>query len=86
MVAKEFGYEIREWIVPVDVNFSRNQKQDGDDESTYTESQHDKFTQFLFRSSRYVSVFDNQRKRLLVVEDFPNIFINDPETFNEILG
>lgn len=85
LIAKELGYDISEWIVPLDIDLKRNNKQDDDNDNIY-ENQNDKFSQFLFRSSRYKSVFDNQKKRLLVVEDFPNSFINDAETFSEVLG
>lgn len=86
LVAKELDFDISEWIVPVDIDLTVNNRQDDDRFNTYTENQFDKFSDFLFRSSRYVSVFATQRKRLLLVEDFPNAFIKDSEKFNEILG
>lgn len=86
LIAKEFDFDISEWIVPLDIDLNRNNKQDDDKVNTYTENQFDKFSDFLYRSSRYVSVFANQRKRLLLVEDFPNVFIKDSEKFSELLG
>lgn len=86
LLAQEFDFDISEWIVPLDVDLKRNNKNDDDTGITYTETQYDKFSNFLYRSSRYVSVFASQRKRLLLVEDFPNIFLKDPEKFNELLG
>ncbi|KAJ6646938.1 Cell cycle checkpoint protein RAD17 [Pseudolycoriella hygida] len=84
LIAKELNYDISEWIVPIDIDLNFNSRFD-DNGNTYTEKQLDKFCDFLYRSSRYVSVF-NQRKRLLLVEDFPNIFLKDTEKFNELLG
>ncbi len=88
LIAKELSFDISEWIVPLDIDLNRNnnKRDDDDNNNTYKENQLDKFSDFLFRSSRYVSVFANPRKRLLLVEDFPNIFIKDAEKFNELLG
>lgn len=86
LIAKELDLDISEWIIPLDIDLNMNNKQEDDRVNTYTENQFDKFSDFLYRSSRYVSVFANQRKRMLLVEDFPNIFIKDSEKFNELLG
>lgn len=86
LIAKDLNFDVSEWIVPLDIDLNRNYGQDDDNVNTYTENQFDKFSDFLNRSSRFASVFDNQRRRLLLVEDFPNIFIKDPEKFNELLG
>lgn len=82
ILASEFGYTISEWITPVDIEHVRPM---GKDTDTYTESQLDRFSQFLFQSSRYRSVFDTSSKRLVLVEDFPNVFIKDPAAFEEVL-
>lgn len=80
------GYDINEWVTPTDVDLCRYSKGAGYDErNSYIESQTDQFSQFLFRASRYNSVFLNQNKRLVLVEDFPNIFLKDADAFNEIL-
>lgn len=84
ILAKEFGYTISEWVTPVDIEFTRYDKYDSD-KSTYSESQNDKFAQFLFQSSRYRSVFDTSSKRLVLVEDFPNVFIKNSSNFEGIL-
>lgn len=79
-------YDINEWITPTDVELCRHTKGTGFDETnTYTESQTDQFAQFLFRASRYKSVLIKQNKRIVLVEDFPNIFFKDPDIFNEAL-
>lgn len=86
LIAKELDFDVSEWITPLDIDLNRNNEQENDNVNTYTENQFDKFSDFLYRSSRYVSVFANQRKRLLLVEDFPNVFLKDSEKFSELLG
>lgn len=84
IIAQEYGYMISEWITPVDIEHTRHDRNDTE-KITYSESQVDKFSQFLFQSSRYRSVFDTSSKRLVLVEDFPNVFIKDPNSFEEVL-
>lgn len=85
ILAKTFGYTISEWITPVDIEHSRYDRFGDSEKITYSESQNDKFAQFLFQSSRYRSVFDTSSKRLVLVEDFPNVFIKDPCSFEGVL-
>lgn len=85
IIAQELGYTISEWITPVDIEHTRHDRYDTD-KITYSESQIEKFSQFLFQSSRYRSVFDtSNKKQLVLVEDFPNVFIKDPASFEEVL-
>lgn len=85
VLANEFGFSISEWITPVDVEYTRDIENNYNNNIAY-EKQSDKFSQFLFQSSRYASVFDaGNTKRLVLVEDFPNTFIRDPTLFSEIL-
>lgn len=84
VMAKEFNYEISEWITPIDIEHVRGDRVDGE-QITYSESQNDKFSQFLFQSSRYRSVFDTSSKRLVLVEDFPNTYLKDPAAFETVL-
>lgn len=86
IIAKEFGFTISEWITPVDIEYTRHiQNENNNSNAAYCESQNDKFSQFLFQSSRYRSVFDTSTKRLVLIEDFPNAFIKDPSSFEQIL-
>lgn len=84
VVAKELNYNINEWITPTDlVEYNDN---DISNNNYNSEKQNEKFAQFLLQSSRYGSVFDScAGKRLVLVEDFPNIFIRDPSLFEDIL-
>lgn len=83
VLSNEYGYDISEWITPVDIEHVRSNQ--NDENVTFSESQRDQFSHFLFQSSRYRSVFDTSMKRLILVEDFPNTFIRDPSKFEEIL-
>lgn len=88
LIGKKYGFNIIEWITPVDIDLARYEKNyhDYNDKITYREGQAERFQEFLFKGSRYTSVFDCCEKNLLLVEDFPNIFIKSPEKFNEILS
>lgn len=88
LIAKQFGYSINEWVTPVDVELQRHNKHDAfrdDETNAYSETQSDQFSQFLFRASRYSSVFESSAKRVVLVEDFPNLFLKDVDAFNTVL-
>lgn len=74
VLANELGLELCEWVSPVDEEYSKENYQ----------SQKDKFIEFLFKSSRYQSLFDT-KKRVLLVEDFPNILLDQKGLLAEIL-
>lgn len=75
VVAEELGFELHEWLSPMDDEYSKENYQ----------SQKDKFFEYLFKTSRYQSLF-HQKRRLLLVEDFPNIMIDQKGLFHDILG
>lgn len=86
VVAKEMKYELVEWITPVDVDLVRSAPSLAyNEDNMYRESQVDIFKQFLFKSSRYSSLFDSVQRRLILVEDFPNVFVRDSGGFEDIL-
>lgn len=83
IVGKEAGYKICEYI--------NNQEEfyddDDDEDRQYNyQKQGDKFADYLKKCSRYPSVF-SQDQRLVVVKDFPNIFLRkgNEEEFWKIL-
>lgn len=84
LIAMERGLDINEWVNPIDVEQYRSIRAHADNE-TYMESQIDLFNQFLFTASRYRSVLQSQNKRLVLVEDFPNIFLKEISSFHETL-
>lgn len=80
-LARSQKYELQEWINPVDRDMINTL---GDQMSSYTGSQIDFFKSFLFRSSRYKSLLGSQ-KRLVLVEDFPNMILSSVDIFEGIL-
>lgn len=84
VLAREFNYVISEWVTPVDIEHIRHDRNDNEN-IMFSESQVDKFSRFLFQSSRYRSVLDTSSKRLVLVEDFPNAFVKDPSIFEDVL-
>lgn len=82
-IARQMGYNINEWISPTDVELpSANLNNDLYD---VVEKQAETFSQFLFKSSRYCSVFESNTKRLVLVEDFPHVFLKDSTEFDSVL-
>ncbi|XP_054728565.1 cell cycle checkpoint protein RAD17 [Anastrepha obliqua] len=81
VISRSLNYELHEWINPVDCELINVL---GDQTNSYIGSQIEMFKSFLFRSSRYKSLVGGQ-KRLVLVEDFPNMIISNAETFETIL-
>ncbi|XP_002136949.4 cell cycle checkpoint protein RAD17 isoform X1 [Drosophila pseudoobscura] len=85
VLAKEFGYQLQEWINPVDcevINTLGDQPSGG----SYLGSHLEAFKSFLLRASRYKSLLNAQNKRLVLVEDFPNVLLSDAEAnFDDLL-
>ncbi|XP_012251324.2 cell cycle checkpoint protein RAD17 [Athalia rosae] len=75
LLAKDNGYECIEWITPAD---------QGTDENNRYTRQTDKFEDFMVRTTRYNSLFDDC-SRLLIVKDFPNIYFTDTDAFISLL-
>ncbi|EDW42158.1 cell cycle checkpoint protein RAD17 [Drosophila sechellia] len=85
VLAKEFGYQLQEWINPIDCEVV-NALGDQTTGASYVGSHLEAFKSFLLRASRYKSLLDSQNKRLLLVEDFPNVLLSDKEVnFEELL-
>ncbi|EDW67789.1 uncharacterized protein Dvir_GJ22898 [Drosophila virilis] len=85
VLAQEFGYELQEWINPTDCE-EINALGDQPNEGSYMGSQLVAFKSFLLRASRYKSLLTAQNKRLLLVEDFPNVLLKDATaTFEDLL-
>lgn len=81
-VSRSLNFEIREWITPLDRDFQTGV------ETGVFQNQTGKFEDFLYSSSRYSDLFvkSSNAASLLLVEDYPNIFLMKPEIFHEILG
>lgn len=77
VLAKENGFNITEWITPIDQIIAENNR---------ITKQGEKFEEFLIRVTRYGSISSNYSSRLLLVKDFPNVFYEDKEGFYSLLG
>lgn len=94
VVARQLNVEVVEWINPLAdaaVDLSRSSfYEDVACRDSYKESQMSKFTEFLFRTNRYpsLSIFGNEtfRRKIVLVEDFPNVVLKDPKKFHEVLN
>lgn len=90
MVATELGYEIAEWTTPVDVDLFYHDNYDFEngskEEITHREGQKDQFDEFLYKTSRYCSIFEGgSDQKLLLVKDIPNVFLRNPEVLRTSL-
>lgn len=86
VLAKVHRFYIQEWM-----NTSERMLRSVDDDDEwqseeYSLSQTAAFRNFLFKSSRYVSVMKPQNKRrLILIEDLPNAISKDVNSFQKIL-
>lgn len=57
-------------------------------ESGVFQNQTEKFEDYLYSCSRYADLFvkSSTSASLLLVEDYPNIFLLKPEIFHDVLG
>ncbi|XP_043465311.1 cell cycle checkpoint protein RAD17 [Leptopilina heterotoma] len=76
VIAKEYNFDITEWITPLDQLM---------DENNRVMRQGDKFEEFLIRATRYNSVLSNNSRRLLLIKELPNVFLDDKEGFHAVL-
>ena len=88
LLVKEAGYTITEWINQVDVEML-DDRYDFDETNTENfyryNNQKDLFDDFLYKTSRYCSLFEDCDKRVLIVKDYPNNFLLDPQIFHSSL-
>ncbi|KAK8785968.1 hypothetical protein V5799_007667 [Amblyomma americanum] len=76
-LAAEQGFTICEWVNPVSLTARAEYNQNWDFGGVT--GQVEQFEDFLFQSSRYPSLLsEDSAKRIVLVEDLPNIFIRDP--------
>ncbi|XP_068247112.1 cell cycle checkpoint protein RAD17 [Palaemon carinicauda] len=89
VLGKEAGLNIVEWINPV----SKYESAFLDSDKTWIPgdtvapvSQSEQFKDFFIRTSKYNSVCKTSRAgNLMLVEDFPNVFLRDPSAFHILL-
>lgn len=51
----------------------------------YKERQSKTFLDFIISAANFTSLLDNNSKKLVLVEDFPNTFLRTPAEFTEVL-
>ncbi|XP_033226549.1 cell cycle checkpoint protein RAD17 [Belonocnema kinseyi] len=76
VLAEEHAFNVTEWITPVDQLM---------DENNRIMRQGDKFEEFLIRATRYNSVLSNISRRLLIVKELPNVFVDEKNGFYSVL-
>nr|XP_033783047.1 cell cycle checkpoint protein RAD17 isoform X4 [Geotrypetes seraphini] len=95
VLAKDLGVQLQEWINPILMNFRRDDvKNIFDCESSCqmfsSQSQTGLFQEFLLRANKYTKlqmVGDSTEtdRKLILVEDMPNIFYREPASLHQIL-
>lgn len=74
-MCKSLNITLSEWINPVDQDY----------EMIRGTNQVNRFIEFLFESN-YSSLLDNNNSRKIVlIKDFPNVFVYRPEEFHNML-
>ncbi|KAL3206943.1 hypothetical protein MRX96_039775 [Rhipicephalus microplus] len=83
-LAAEEGFTVCEWINPVSLTARMEFNTNWD--FGRSSGQVEEFEDFLFQSSRYASLLTgDSAKRVVLVEDIPNIFIRDVESLHRVL-
>ncbi|KAL0275876.1 UNVERIFIED_CONTAM: hypothetical protein PYX00_003601 [Menopon gallinae] len=85
VVVSSLNMSLREWVNPMDKLEFKSEFTLVDKSDFSESSQVDKFEDFIFRASRYKSLFDDNEKTVILIEDFPNVFIWKPKMFHEFL-
>ncbi|KAL6426625.1 hypothetical protein ACFW04_009195 [Cataglyphis niger] len=76
LLAKENGFDIIEWITPIDQI---------EDENRRVMRQGDKFEDHVIRATRYRTILGNYSKQLLLVKDLPNVYQEDHKGFFKLV-
>lgn len=83
-LAADEGLTICEWVNPISLTAKHEYSVDWDFGGTT--GQVEQFEDFLFQSSRYPSLLDDDSgKRLVLIEDLPNIFMREPKSLHSVL-
>ncbi|XP_045772916.1 cell cycle checkpoint protein RAD17 [Maniola jurtina] len=79
-IAAKYNVKMTEWITPLDIEYP---SEFGDYEFKVPQSK--KFLEFIINSANFTSLLDNNSCKLVLVEDFPNVFIRTPSEFTHVL-
>ncbi|CAH0398386.1 unnamed protein product [Chilo suppressalis] len=80
MLAKKHNIKVTEWITPIDIEIPSE-----NGEFEFREKQSTKFMDFILKAANFTSLLDDNTKKLVLVEDFPNTFLRSPSEFTEVL-
>lgn len=81
VIAKQFNFSIVEWITPLDRDYNSDLISDDQNYQNAVEI----FDQFLSRATRYPSLLSTMKLKLILVKDFPNIFLQNSDTLHDIV-
>ncbi|CAC5393974.1 HRAD17 [Mytilus coruscus] len=92
-LSKDLRFTIQEWINPLTNTTDKSFTDPFSDDKPYrylsSESQMSLFQQFLLRANKYNSlgIFgeDVSSRKVILVEEFPNVFYRDASTFHDIV-
>lgn len=89
VLAKELKCQIQEWVNPITATINADSTTVSHSGGSSYQSQKNLFHDFILRANKYGSldIFggDHYEKKLVLVEDYPNIFFWNPSTFHEIV-
>lgn len=82
LIGKQYGLTCIEWITPMSTEKIYDQCSD----SYCYQSVQDKFQDFIWGATRYRSLkCDAFRGQYLLIKDFPNVFLDNPDEFHDIM-
>ncbi|PZC79496.1 hypothetical protein B5X24_HaOG216276 [Helicoverpa armigera] len=76
----KYNVRITEWITPVDIDIPSE-----NGEYEFKQRQSLKFLDFILNAANFTSLLDDNSRKLVLVEDFPNTFLRTPSEFTEVL-
>ncbi|XP_075977969.1 rad17 checkpoint clamp loader component isoform X2 [Anticarsia gemmatalis] len=80
VLAAKYHMKVTEWITPLDIDFPSE-----NGEFEFKQRQSSMFLDFILKAANFTSLIDNNSKKIVLVEDFPNTFLRTPSEFTEVL-
>ncbi|CAH0585773.1 unnamed protein product [Chrysodeixis includens] len=80
VLAAKYDIRVTEWITPMDIDIPME-----NGEFEYKQKQSAKFLDFILNAANFTSLLDDNSRKLVLVEDFPNTFMRTPAEFTEVL-
>lgn len=85
VLAGEYGFDIFEYAAPIEI-MSQDDENPENLEYMPKRLQVEHLIKFLRETSRFGSILmQAPKKKLLVVKDFPNVFMDSPKMFEDVL-